>query len=249
MGNQDSLTIQLERVCLDVQTPSGGTRRILHPLSLTLAESTVAVIGANGSGKSTLLRVIAGLVEPTSGAVSFGSSVGGDAAVTAGPAVRPPRSGFIFANPQAQLIMPVVGEDIEFSLRTTTRSRLERRRRVTEILISLDLADRIDSSVYELSSGEAQKVALAGVLATEPELVIADEPTTLLDLRNADEFQRRLLSLQVPLVYATHDLDFAARAQRVLVFNGGRLVTDDRPEAAIAYYRKLALSSGPPTPE
>ncbi|GAA1822528.1 ABC transporter ATP-binding protein [Nesterenkonia flava] len=189
----------------------------------------MAVVGANGSGKSTLLRLIAGLAEPTSGTVSFSPEA--------------PTSGFIFANPTAQLIMPVVGEDIDFSLRTTTSGRRERRARVMQILESLELADRVDSSVYELSSGERQKVALAGVLAAEPELVLADEPTTLLDLRNAAEFQRRLLQLEVPLVYATHDLEFAAAAQRVLVFDHGRLVEDDEPAAAIARYRRLALRS------
>lgn len=228
MGNQDSLTIQLRDLCLDVDTASGETRRILQPTTLVISEPHVAVIGANGSGKSTLLRLIAGLVAPTHGTVSFDS-----------PA--PPRSGFIFANPQAQLVMPVVGEDIGFSLRHRIKDKTERRRRAAEILQQLELADRIDSSVYELSSGEAQKVALAGVLATEPELVLADEPTTLLDLRNAAEFQRRLLALPVPLIYATHDLEFAARADRVLVFDEGRIVHQGEPAEAISAYRRLAL--------
>lgn len=228
MGNQDSLTIQLRDLCLDVDTAGGQSRRILQQTTLEISEPRVAVIGANGSGKSTLLRLIAGLVAPTHGTVSFST-----------PA--PPRSGFIFANPQAQLVMPVVGEDIGFSLRHSIKDKAERRRRTTEILQQLGLADRIDSSVYELSSGEAQKVALAGVLAAEPQLVLADEPTTLLDLRNAAQFQRRLLELPVPLIYATHDLEFAARADRVLVFDEGRVIHQGEPTEAITAYRRLAL--------
>lgn len=251
--------VVLEQAALDVDTPEGGRRRILHPVSLRLTEQVVAVVGANGSGKSTLLRMIAGLVEPSEGAVHFESTAHPVHSVhsggTSGPAgggrlPSRPRCGFIFANPQAQIIMPVVGEDIEFSLRGTITDRRSRSRRAREILASLDLEHRADSSVYELSSGERQKVALAGVLATEPELVVADEPTTLLDLRNAAEFQRRLLSLPqadppVPLILATHDLGFAARADRVLVFDDGRMVDDSAedgsPETAISRYRRLAL--------
>ncbi|GAA3053520.1 MULTISPECIES: energy-coupling factor ABC transporter ATP-binding protein [Actinomycetes] len=221
------LVTEVDAVHVAVDLPDGSRRTILHELSLTLDEPVVAVVGANGSGKSTLLRLVAGLVAPTAGEIRFSPAV--------------PRSGFIFANPQAQIIMPVVGEDIEFSLRETVKSRAERTRRMREILTQLELGHRAESSVYELSSGERQKVALAGVLATEPELVIADEPTTLLDLRNAAEFRRRLLELQVPLLLATHDLEFAAQADRVLVFDQGRLVDDDEPAAAIARYRRLAL--------
>ncbi|NLS08805.1 ABC transporter ATP-binding protein [Nesterenkonia sp. MY13] len=227
LDNQDSLTIRVDDLCLDVETAAGDQRRILHPLQLEITESRVAVIGSNGSGKSTLLRLLAGLAQPTAGEVRFSPTR--------------PSTGFIFANPQAQLVMPVVGEDIEFSLRQRIKQRAERRRRAEEILRGLGLADRIDSSVYELSSGEAQKVALAGVLATEPGLVLADEPTTLLDLRNAAEFQNRLLDLDVPLVVATHDLEFAARADRVLVFHEGHLAFDGAPAPAVAHYRRLAL--------
>lgn len=219
--------IHIQQACVDVTLPDGATRRILHPVDVELTERVVAVVGANGSGKSTLLRLIAGLLTPTAGTVEFSP--------------RAPRTGFIFANPQAQIIMPVVGEDIEFSLRNTISSRSQRRAKAREILEGLELRHREDSSVYELSSGERQKVALAGVLATEPKLVIADEPTTLLDLRNAAQFQQRLLSLETPLILATHDLEFAARAERVLVFDHGQLVCDDAPGEAIPYYRRLAL--------
>ncbi len=222
--------IRLSGASVDADDSSGSTRRILHPVSLEIRERVTAVIGANGSGKSTFLRVVARLRSPTSGEVSF---------------VPPaPRTGFIFSNPQAQLIMPVVGEDIDFSLRRLIRSPRERARRVAEILESVDLADRVDSSIFDLSSGERQKVALAGVLATQPALVLADEPTTLLDLRNAAEFQRRLLTLPVPLIVATHDLDFASAAERVIVFDSGRIVADGEPRASIAAYRDLALGPG-----
>ncbi|WP_044494677.1 energy-coupling factor ABC transporter ATP-binding protein [Nesterenkonia massiliensis] len=213
---------------MDVETSDGAPARILHPVSLTITEPVVAIIGANGSGKSTLLRLMAGLVQPTSGSVTFSPQA--------------PRTGFVFANPQAQTVMPVVGEDIAFSLKQAGVPRAQRTQQAAEILAGVQLEHRLDSSVYELSSGERQKVALAGVLAANPQLVLADEPTTLLDLRSAADFQARLLGLGVPLVVATHDLDFAVQAQRVLVFDHGQLVADDEPPAAIAHYRRLALA-------
>ncbi|MCH8561272.1 energy-coupling factor ABC transporter ATP-binding protein [Nesterenkonia sp. LB17] len=226
MDNLSSVTTTLDAVAFDVDTAEGGRRRILHPLTLTLHQHRIAVIGANGSGKSTLLRLIAGLVAPSQGSLQL----------------RPAgvRSGFIFANPQAQLIMPVVGEDIAFSLRRSIRSAAGRRERSREILDTMGLGDREDSSIYDLSSGERQKVALAGVLAAEPELVLADEPTTLLDLRSTVEFTELLMGLDAPMIVATHDLELAARAERVLVFEAGRLIADDAPAPAIARYREIA---------
>ncbi|MGJ9371578.1 energy-coupling factor ABC transporter ATP-binding protein [Nesterenkonia sp. CF4.4] len=226
MDNLSSVTTTLEAVAFDVDTAEGERRRILHPLTLTLHEHRIAVIGANGSGKSTLLRLIAGLVTPTEGSLQLRPA-----------GVRP---GFIFANPQAQLIMPVVGEDIAFSLRRSISSAAGRRERSREILDTMGLGDRENSSIYDLSSGERQKVALAGVLAAEPELVLADEPTTLLDLRSTVEFTQLLMGLEAPMIVATHDLELAARAERVLVFEAGQLIADDAPGPAIVRYREVA---------
>lgn len=231
VDNLSSVTTTLDAVAFDVDISTGGRRRILHPLSLSLSEHRIAVIGANGSGKSTLLRLIAGLVAPSEGSLQLSPA--------------PVRSGFIFANPQAQLIMPVVGEDIAFSLRRRISSAAQRRQRSREILDTMGLGDREDSSIYELSSGERQKVALAGVLAAEPELVLADEPTTLLDLRSTVEFTELLMGLSAPMIVATHDLSLAARAERVLVFEAGRVLFDGPPETAIPHYRKIAAEQPP----
>lgn len=228
MDNHDSLTIRLDSVCAEVDSGDGSLRRILQPLTLQLSESTIAVVGANGSGKSTVLRLIAGLRQPSSGAITFTPDT--------------PRMGFIFANPQAQLVMPVVSEDIEFSLQQIGVPKSQRQSQALEILAEAGLAHRASSSVYDLSSGERQRLALAGVLAVRPSLVLADEPTTLLDLRGAAAFRQRLLELPASLIVATHDLDFAAQADRVLVFDQGQLVADGQAEACIAAYKRLALS-------
>jgi biotin transport system ATP-binding protein len=211
---------------------------ILHPVSCVLTERRVAVVGANGSGKSTLARLVNGLVEPSRGQVR----VDGLDVSTDGAAVRR-RVGFVLTNPTAQLVMPTVAEDVALSLRRHLRDRDARERRVIEVLISFGLESLADASVHTLSGGQQQLLALAGVLACEPTVVVADEPTTLLDLRNAIDITDRLFALDQQLVLVTHDLDLAARCDRALVVEDGRIGFDGPADAAVAHYRQSVGAS------
>lgn len=210
------------------------TRTILEPLTLDLAERRIALIGANGSGKSTLLRLLNGLVVPTAGRVE----VDGLDTVRDGVKVRR-HVGFVFTDPLSQLVLATPADDIELSLRKRIRDRGQRRGEALRLLAGAGLADLADQSVYDLSGGERQLVALTSVLATEPSVVIADEPTTLLDLRNRNRVRAALAALDQQLILATHDLDLAADAQRVLVVEAGRVVADGPPAEAIAAYLEL----------
>ncbi|HRO29153.1 energy-coupling factor ABC transporter ATP-binding protein [Citricoccus sp.] len=215
-----------------------GTLRILGPVDTVLAEPVTAVIGANGSGKSTLVRLLNGLVQPSAGTVT----VHGLDTVARVDEVRS-RTGFMFTDPLVQLVMPTTGEDVELSLRRSIRHRGERRRAAEAVLAEHGLAGLAHRSIYDLSGGQRQRLALATVLATDPALLVADEPTTLLDLDWTLEVQDLLLSLPGSgrcrqLVYTTHDLDFAARADRCLVVAGGRIVHDDDGPGAVAWYRR-----------
>jgi biotin transport system ATP-binding protein len=225
--------IELDQAAVTVET-SDGPLVVLEPTTLTLAERRVAVIGGNGSGKSTLARLLNGLVEPSSGNVR----VGGLDTVQDGPAVRR-RVGFVFTNPDAQLVMPTCLEDVALSLRRTVRDKRERRDRALEVLASVGLRDRADTSVHALSGGQKQMLALAGLLATDPDVLVADEPTTLLDLRNTRLVGDRLLSLRQQLVLVTHDLELAARCDRALVVDAARVVFDGPAGDAVAFYREL----------
>lgn len=208
-----------------------GERVLLEPTTLTLTERRVAVIGANGSGKSTMARLFNGLVTPTTGRVL----VEGLDVARHGAEVRR-RVGFCFTDPAAQLVMPTCVEDVELSLRRAVRDPAERRQRALEVLERHGLGAHAHQSVHDLSGGQRQLLALAGVLATDPEVVVADEPTTLLDLANSRRVGDLLLSLPQQLVLLTHDLDLAARCERVLVVDHGRVVTDaPGPEAVAAY--------------
>ena len=243
--------IAFEGASVTAQTADGAVT-ILHPTTLTLAERRVSVIGANGSGKSTLARLINGLVEPSAGSVTVRpGAAGGDAqrrtegtageggaldTVRDGPAVRR-AVGFVFTDPSAQLIMPTAAEDVALSLRRTHRDKRERRAAAVDALDRFGLADLADRSVHALSGGQKQMLAIASVLAAGPSVLVADEPTTLLDLRNSRRVGDLLFSLPQQLVLVTHDLELAARADRTLVVEQGRVVFDGDPASAIADYR------------
>jgi biotin transport system ATP-binding protein len=217
----------------DVTVTAPNGRTLLADVTLTLTERRIAVVGANGSGKSTLLRLLNGLIVPSRGRVV----VDGLDTMTDGAAVRR-RVGFVFTDPLAQLVMPTPIEDVALSLRRTL-PRAARRDRAAELLAAYGLGHVQHSSVYDVSGGERQLIALVSVLAVEPAVVVADEPTTLLDLRNRNRIREELARLEQQLVVATHDLELAADAERVLVVDEGRIVADGPPESAIASYVEL----------
>lgn len=230
--------IELDRVVVRAPTPGGPAPEVsvLQETSLALTEQRIALVGPNGSGKSTLARLVNGLVEPTSGRVT----VDGLDVARKGREVRR-RVGFVFTDPTAQLVMPTVLEDVALSLRHRVRGRDERAAAAREVLASYALEGLADRSVHTLSGGQRQLLAIAGVLATDPSILVADEPTTLLDLRNARRIGDLLLALPQQLVLATHDLDLALRCDRALLVDDGRVVADGAPAEVVAHYRASAV--------
>jgi biotin transport system ATP-binding protein len=215
-----------------------GTVRVLGPVDVDLTEPVISVIGANGSGKSTFVRLLNGLVQPAAGTVRVH---GRDTAADT-PGVRS-RTGFVFTDPLVQLVMPTAGEDIELSLRRTHRNRRARLVATERILEQHGLEGLAHRSIYDLSGGQRQRLALASVLATDPVLLVADEPTTLLDLDWTLDVQELLLSLPGTgrcrqVVYTTHDLEFAAQADRCLVVANGRIVHDATGLDAVHWYQE-----------
>lgn len=222
--------IELDAAAVALPEDEGG-RVLLSPTSLTLTERRIAIIGGNGSGKSTLARLLNGLVSPSSGRVLVDDL---DVA-RKGKEVRR-RVGFCFTDPAAQLVMPTCVEDVELSLRRLVRSSSERRARALEVLARFGLERLATQSVHTLSGGQRQLLALAGVLAAEPSIVVADEPTTLLDLANTRLVADALFGLSQQLVLVTHDLDLAARCDRALVVAGGAVTFDGPAPEAVAHY-------------
>lgn len=222
----------------DVTHGFDGGRPVLSEVTVRLEEQRIGVIGANGSGKSTFARTLNGLVAPSEGTVRV---AGIDVA-------REPRRareavGFLFTNPDAQLLMPTPIEDLSLSLRAAGASRREVAAEATAALERFGLAERADQPSYSLSGGQKQLLALAAVLVRRPRVVVADEPTTLLDLGNARRMARLLLDgdergpVADQVVIVTHDLELAARCDIALRFGAGRLVEAGEPAGVIDRYR------------
>ncbi len=225
--------IQLDGAAVRVHAGDGEVV-ILRPTTVDLVEHRIAVIGANGSGKSTLARLVNGLVEPSEGSVTVDGLDVGDH----GAEVRR-RVAFVFTDPAAQLVMPTAAEDVALSLRRTHTTKNERRAAALDVLARFGLEDLADRSVHTLSGGQRQLLALAGALATDPAIVVADEPTTLLDLANTRLIADLLFGLDQQLLLVTHDLDLAARCERVLVVDDAQVVFDGDAAEAVAHYRSL----------
>jgi biotin transport system ATP-binding protein len=209
---------------------------VLHQVTAHLDADRIAVVGANGSGKSTLLRLLDGLLPrpAVSGRVRV---LGLDPVRDARKVHR--RVGFVFTDPDTQIVMPTVREDVAFSLRGLGLSPDAAADRVRAQLDAYGLAGLADAPAHSLSGGQKQLLALAAVLVRDPGLVLADEPTTMLDLPNS----RRVADLLIdgigrPLIVATHDLDLAARCDLALRFEGGRLIATGAPADIIAAYRR-----------
>lgn len=222
------------RVAVDGRS---GPKTLLEELSLELTEPRIGVIGANGSGKSTLLRLLNGLVAPSSGAVT----VDGWDTVRSVRDVRR-RVGFVFTDPLSQLVMPTGREDVELSLRRSVRNARERRAKAERALDRFGLLASADQSIYELSGGERQLLALTAVLAVDPDVLVLDEPSTLLDLRNRELLRRTLAGLSQQVILSTHDLELVRDLDRVLVVDAGAVVFDGLPAAAVDYYRELCAA-------
>lgn len=214
-----------------VSTPDST---ILHPTDLHITEHRVGIIGANGSGKSTLARLINGLTLASAGRVT----VDGLNLAQRAREVRK-QIGFIFSDADSQIVMPTVAEDIAFSLRKQKLSRQQKAQKVQDALASVGLHGHEDQSPHLLSGGEKQLLALAAITVLNPALIVADEPTTLLDLGNRKRVQRMFAELPQQMIIVTHDLDLVRDADRVICLDSGRVVDDSlhsSPAEVIDHY-------------
>ena len=251
--------LELESVSVFTELPEGGHRRILKDVSLRFTAKRTAVLGLNGSGKSTLLGLFNGLTHPDEGVVrvngvdtleapSRGSKGAGAQGNSQGAFEG---VGMLFAQPEAQLIMPTVAEDIDLSLRRAAAvegsalSGDQRRERIRELLRERGLERLEDQSVFTLSGGEKQLVALTSVLAARPQILLLDEPTTLLDLRNRARLLKHLESLDQMLVLSTHDLDLAASCDEAVIIHDGRLLAQGDAAQLVQQYRHWCAEGFP----
>ena len=204
---------------------------VLQDINLILSEKRIAIIGSNGSGKSSFARLLNGLQLPSAGTVS----VDGFDTRKDGKQVRK-KVGFVFQNPDNQIVFPVVDEDLAFGLKNLKLPQDVIERKVTEVLERYDLSAFRKHPSHNLSGGQKQLIAISGVLAMEPAYVVLDEPTTLLDLRNKRRIAEVIDALEQTAIVVSHDLDFLRGFDRVIAFEDGGVVIDDTPSPALAKY-------------
>jgi putative ABC transport system ATP-binding protein len=216
-----------------------GTERIevLRDLTLDVNEAEfLALMGPSGSGKTTLLNLIAGLDRPTGGSITVGENAISEMSESELARWRTRHVGFVF---QFYYLLPVLTayENVELPLLLLPLTKEQRRKQVTTALDLVGLTDRMDHRPGQLSGGQQQRVGIARAMVTDPELIVADEPTGDLDTKSADEILKLMEILRAQLnktiIMVTHDPKAAARAQRILHLEKGQLVLDTA--AAVAH--------------
>ncbi len=194
---------------------------VLHDLSLLIPRGRYATLmGPNGSGKSTLGKLVKGLLSPTSGQVFIGER-------PLPPGEISPSVGYIFSNPENQIISSVVEEDVAFGLENMRLDPAEIARRVRAGLARVGMEEYRHHSPHLLSGGQQQKVVLAGVLAMESEILVLDEPTSMLDLQDRREILDLLEELHAregkTILHITHSVEEALRSEDLILLDKGRV--------------------------
>ena len=213
----------------------------LKSISLTIAPGElVAIIGHNGSGKSTLARVLSAMIEPTEGSFSVDGVPG-----TAENVWEIRRLvGMVFQRPDDQLIANTVLDDVAFGPENLGLPREEIERRVQRVLDALSLRHVANSQISDLSGGEKQRVAIAGVLAMEPRYLILDEPTTMVSPRQARQMLALAAELRqragVAVLHITHFMHETVAFDRLIVMHAGQIVIDGPPREVFARAEELA---------
>jgi energy-coupling factor transport system ATP-binding protein len=192
---------------------------ILNACSLEVPKGEFwMLLGTNGSGKSTLLRLLAGILTPKSGEIALDRPV-----------------GFVFQNPDRQLVMPTVGADVAFGLVKENLSPIEVRSRVKEALASVNLLEFERRPIYALSGGQKQRIAIAGAIACHCEVLLLDEPTALLDadtqLELVAQVQHLVKSRGITALWVTHRLDELNYCDGAFLLENGRVVARGEPQS------------------
>ncbi len=233
--------IEVKNVTFEYDSADTSARQVLRNFSLSIARGSFTVIlGHNGSGKSTLAKLLNGLYKPTAGAVTVD---GMDTADEAHEIDIKRKVGMVFQNPDNQLVASVVEEDVAFGPENLGMEPAEIRLRVDEALKAVDMYDYRKSAPHKLSGGQKQRIAIAGVIAMQPECIVLDEPTAMLDPRGRSEVLDTLVRLNrekgITIVLITHYMNETEPADRVLVMHDGEVIDDGRPREVFSHIDTL----------
>ncbi len=216
-------------------------REVLHGVSLEIAKGEfVALLGHNGCGKSTMAKLFNGMLQPTEGRITVdGMDTTQEETIYE---VRR-RVGLVQQNPDNQLVASIVEEDVAFGPENLGVEPKEIRRRVDEALKAVDMYEYRENAPYKLSGGQKQRVAIAGIIAMEPDCIVLDEPTAMLDPRGRDEVMSTIRKLNrekgITIILITHYMDEAVQAGRVVVMDEGNILTQGSPREVFSQVELL----------
>lgn len=223
--------IQIDGISFNYPDLIQEDRKTLDQIRLTIARGEyIAILGANGSGKSTLAKMINALLLPDSGSVHIS---GLDTRIPENLPLIRMKIGMVFQSPEEQIFSSTIEEDVAFGLENFGWEYEKMHARVKEILTRMDLWDVRQRPSYLLSGGQTQRLALAGVLAIQPDCIIFDEATSMLDPMGRKVVLRQMRQLHEQgktILHITHSMDEAMEASRVVVLQAGKVVFDAKPE-------------------
>ena len=225
----------------DLETGDVAYDEILHGINLNIEKgSFTAILGHNGSGKSTLAKHFNAILLPSGGKVYVKGMDTADGKNLFG--IRS-TAGMVFQNPDNQIVAAIVEDEAAFAPENLGVEPAEIRRRVDECLEIVGMTEFAHAEPSKLSGGQKQRVAIASVLTMEPECIILDEPTAMLDPKGRDEVIRTIRKLNrekgMTVVLITHYMDEAVQADRAIVIDDGKIVLDDVPKKVFAQVEKL----------
>ena len=211
--------------------PAEPNEPILKDVSLSIRKgSFTAILGHNGSGKSTFAKHINAILLPESGTMQVDGMDTRDESLLFD--IRQ-KAGMVFQNPDNQIVATIVEEDVAFAPENLGVEPKEIRRRVDEALKTVGMYEYKEHAPSQLSGGQKQRVAIAGVIAMQPDCIVLDEPTAMLDPQGRQEVIETIHRLNreegITIILITHYMEEAAEADRVVVIDGGKVVLDDTP--------------------
>ena len=217
-------------------TDNDNSETVLNGLNLSVERGSFTVIlGHNGSGKSTLAKLVTGLLKPASGEITV------DGMSTLSEEHENEihrRVGLVFQNPDNQIVATIVEEDVAFGPENLGIEPAEIRKRVDDALKAVDMYDYREHAPHKLSGGQKQRIAIAGIIAMEPECIVLDEPTAMLDPRGRKEVIDTIYRLNkekgITILLITHYMEEAENADRIIVMDKGEIVADGAPKEVFA---------------
>lgn len=225
----------------DIENGKVREEEVLKGLDLKIEKGTfTAVLGHNGSGKSTLAKHMNAILLPSGGKMYVG---GMDTSDEENALNIRRQAGMVFQNPDNQMVAAIVEDEVAFAPENLGVEPKEIRRRVDECLDIVNMTKFAESSPSKLSGGQKQRVAIAAVLAMNPEILILDEPTAMLDPKGRSEVIKTIKMLNrergMTVVLITHYMDEAAQADRTVVMDNGRIVLDGTPREVFSHVEQM----------